>query len=223
MKKTTFKPRRRHIALAVLIVVLVALLTGLVLSLNQKSPTSSGNIYMTPKSAHVNKGSDVTYTIRVTPGTPIDTVTATLTYDAAKLSYKSASYNESPFSVQIPAIKKTGSVMIQSAQFNGKVTNDSYIASLTFTALENGSPKVKLSGNAAYQGVATNPAINGKSTQTSSAAAQRATPWLIGILLLIVGVVGAVLFLIIRRRRHTLQTRKHKNIQEDTEKTDETA
>ena len=218
--KLTFKPQRRHLPYLIIAVIALALLAGLVLSLLQKdAQTTSGNLYLTPKNTSASKGSDVSYTVRLSPDSPVDTVTATLSYDASKLAYKSVSYTNSPFSVQIPAITKSGSVTVQAAQFNGKITTDSFVASVIFTALDNGSPEVKLAGNAAYAGVATNPAINGAGG-ASSKSLQRIAPWAIGLLLCL---VATVILLIIRRRQITLQSNNSKKTPDNIGKTDETA
>lgn len=218
--KFKFKPQRRHLPYLIIAVIALALLVGLVMSLLQKDPhTTSGNLYLTPKTASASKGSDISYTVRLSPDSPVDTVTATLSYDASKLTYKSVSYKNSPFSVQIPAITKSGSVTVQAAQFNGKITTDSFVASVVFTALDNGSPEVKLVGNAAYAGVATNPTINGAGG-ASSKSLQQAASWITGLLICL---IGAAIILIIRRRQPTLQSNNSKKIQDDTGKTDETA
>ena len=220
--KLSFKPHPHHIVLTVIALAFVALSVGLVFSLLQKdTSTHSGNLYyLTSKYGSIDKGSDITYTVRLAPETPVDTVTATLSYDASKLTYKSVSYKDSPFSTQIPAINKAGSLMIQSAKFHGNVTQDSFVASVVFTATESGSPEVKLAGNAALAGIATNPTINGKSG-TSTQSMQRAMPWIIGLIVCLVA--GIILFLIIRRHQNKLQSNNHKKIQEDTGKPDETA
>lgn len=266
--KFNLKPRPHHIPLIVVILVAITLSIGLVLTLLQKdSPAATGNLYLVPKSAFTSKDQDVTYTVRLFPGAPVDTVTATLTYDTSKLAYKSVSYKDSPFSVQIPAINKPGSLTIQSAKFNGNITQDSLVAAVIFTALDGGTQNVTLNGNAAHAGIATHPAINGvpnedinagavacdaadcpkssnsaqdsttvpanaangltqnvlKAVGVSPASARRAAPWLMGVAVCMVVGAGIALFLILRRRRHTLQSSNDKKIQDNTEKTDETA
>lgn len=218
--KFKFKPQRRHLPYIIIAVIALALLVGLVFSLLQKdSQTNSGDLYITPKNASASKNSDVTYVVRLSPDTPVDTVTATLSYDASKLSYKSVSYTNSPFGAQIPAIKKTGSVTIQSAKFDGDVTRDAFVASVVFTALDGGPADVKLSGNAAQAGVATNPTINGVG-KAATLSLQRTAPWIIGLFLYL---IATTIILIIHRRKHTLQSNNHKKTQDNTGKTDETA
>lgn len=220
MKKINFKLQPHHIALSIAALTTLVFSVGLVISLLQKNPSASGNLYITPKSASVSKDSEVTYTVRLSPGTPVDTVTATLHYDASKLSYKSTSYKSSPFDIQIPAIQKARSITLQSAQYNGNVTRDSLVASVVFTALENGTPEIKLTGNAAHAGVATNPTLNATAgIGTSSAAAL----WLTGLITSLLAGIGILIFLIIRRRRHTLHSKNHKKTQENIGKSDETA
>ncbi len=219
--KLKFKSRRLHIAFFMIALVLIAYSVGLVLTLLQKgSLAHTGNLYYSASNhGRVDKGSDISYTIRLAPGTAVDTITATLNYDPAKLAYKSVSYRDSPFNVQIPAVSKTGSLMIQSAKFNGLVTQDSFVASVVLTSLDGGLPSVTFTGNAARAGIATNPSING-TTDATSKSIERVTPWLIGIVANLV--IGIALILIIRRRKHTLQSNNHKNIQENTKKSDGT-
>lgn len=228
--KFTLKPnikklQLRHILFIVIALIVALLLTGLVLSLLQKDPQDkSGNLYyLTSQSSKAGKDSDITYSIRFSPGEPVDTVTASLDYDPNKLTYKSVSYEDSPFNTQIPEIKETGSITIQSAQFNGNITQDSFVASIVFTPLGHVLPSdVKLSGNAAHAGIATNPTIN-QPDGVSSKSSQRAAPWLIGLILCLFVSVGFAIFLIIRRRKHKLHNNNHKKTQDNTGNTDEAA
>ncbi|MBL8121556.1 hypothetical protein JNM87_02295 [Candidatus Saccharibacteria bacterium] len=125
--------------------------------------TSMGNIYTQPAAVSMKKGDSVKLALRIEPGTPIDTVTVGVGYDSSELQYKSVSYAESPFSTQIPATSAPAKVTVQSAKFGGDpVSADSLVATLSFAALKDGTPRLVLSGNAARAGVATNPTLNGQ-------------------------------------------------------------
>lgn len=125
--------------------------------------TSMGNIYTKPATVTVKKGQAVKLTIRIEPGTPVDTTTASVQYDASQLQYKSVSYEGSPFSTQIPAIAEASKVTVQAAKFGGSpVSSDSAVAVLNFSALKDGTATFTLSGNAARSGSATYPTLNGQ-------------------------------------------------------------
>lgn len=154
---------KQRIPLIVIAVATVVTLIGFILAvLLQPSQAGSGDIYLKEKTQSANASQDITYEVRVRPGTAIDTVTATLSYNTSALTYKSAVYTDSPFTTQIPAIAQDGSVTLQAAQFNGKIRDDSLFARVTFTASRADKHTVKLSaGNAALAGVATYPSLNG--------------------------------------------------------------
>ncbi len=171
-----------HIPLFVIGLAAVLLSVGLVLTLMQKqAPASSGNIYLTQASVAADKDKEVRFDVRIAPGAHIDTVTATATYDTAKLAFKSAVYTDSPFSSQIPAVDQDSRVTVQAAKLGGQtVDNDAFVATLVFTALASGTQAIELTdGNAAKAGVATNPTVSGKTvvrpaTQPAGSASQAA-------------------------------------------------
>jgi len=229
-------PKKHQIPLTIVAVAFLVTTIGLLVGVTQKTtPAGVGNLYLSERSLSAQEKQDVTYTVRITPDTTIDTVTATLTYDKDKLAFKSADYKNSPFSVQIPALKHDGSVTIQAAQFNGAITGDSLFARVTFTATRSGSHEVKLSaGNAAHAGLATNPALNGvtqyaeeattsaapaanpvvRSSQyilqtggASPAAALRGAPWLIGVVISLIAAIPATLYFL--KQRKTKPSSKH--------------
>lgn len=222
-------PKKQQIPLIIVVVAFLVTTIGLLVSVTQKTtPAGVGNLYLSERSLSAQEKQDVTYTVRITPGTTIDTVTATLTYDKDKLTFKSADYKNSPFSVQIPALKHDGSVTIQAAQFNGAITGDSLFARVTFTATRSGNHEVKLSaGNAAHAGTATNPALNGvtqyaEETRSSTApaanpvirssqyilqtagaspeAALRGAPWLIGVIISLLAAIPVTLVYLKQRK-----------------------
>ncbi len=154
---------KQRIPIIVIAAATVVTLIGFILAvLLQPSQAGSGDIYLKEKTKSADANQDIIYEVRVRPDTPIDTVTATLSYDTSALTYKSAVYTDSPFTTQIPAIAQDGLVTLQAAQFNGKVRDDSLFARVTFTASRADKHTVKLSaGNAALAGVATYPSLNG--------------------------------------------------------------
>lgn len=126
------------------------------------SSSTQGNLYLAANELSLTAGKAATATIRIEPGTPIDTVTATLRFDQAKLAYSSVAYTDSPFTTQVPATSTDSSVTVQAAKFGGPtVSSDAVIATVTFMAKQSGVTTLGLSGNAARAGVATNPLVNG--------------------------------------------------------------
>lgn len=169
MKKTRFSPRPHHIPFVVFALAAIIMSAGLVVTLLQKTaPATTGNIYLASKTAAAKTGEDVSFVVRISPGTTIDTVTATASYDSNVLTFKKATYADSPFSSQIPATQKGNTLTVQAAKLGGKgIKDDSYIATLVFTAKKQGTVNLKLiDGNAALAGVATHPTIDGKVVET---------------------------------------------------------
>lgn len=170
-----------HIPIAIIVLAALVLSTGLVLTLIQRpAPASTGNIYLTTPTVTAEKDAEVRFTLRINPGARIDTVTATVKYDASKLSYKKAEYPDSPFASQIPATNKDSTVTVQVAKLGGQtVESDAFVATLVFTALKSGTHTLDLTaGNAAHAGVATNPALMGKAVEqpiAGNGAAQAVT------------------------------------------------
>lgn len=178
MNTKALLPKRHHIPFLVLGVIALAFSIGLVLTLLQhNAPAISGNIYLQQPTISANKNEPVAFTVRITPGAQIDTVTATAKYDTARLRYEKTEYTDSPFSSQIPATKTTDTVTVQSAKLGGDtVSTDAYIATLRFTALQSGAQTLSLvDGNAAHAGQATYPAVMGKVIERDVAAQNSAT------------------------------------------------
>src|SRR5712691_9790796 len=75
--------RNSHTKIAAITAVL--LLVGAVIN-PPKVLASTGTIYLSPPSQSIQNGNSVTLNLRVTPGTAIDTVSASVSYDASKLS-----------------------------------------------------------------------------------------------------------------------------------------
>lgn len=163
------KPRFQIIA-TLLAAAIVAVVVAV--GLQQPLPAKTGDIYLTEKSATVKKDGDVSFTLRITPGTAIDTVTATLSYDKSLLQYVKATYTDSPFGSQIPAAARDDSVTIQAAKLGGQtVDSDAFIATISFKGLKDGTARPTLTaGNAARAGEATHPTLAGKIVEASDSA-----------------------------------------------------
>lgn len=124
---------------------------------------ASGNMYLNLSSASVQQNNTFTSSIRINPGTSIDTVDVTLTYDPAMVQYQSITYSGSPFTTQLGFSSTANSLHFTSGWLGGSVSSDTFIATVTFKALAgSGSSALSLAGsNAASGGTVTNPALNG--------------------------------------------------------------
>lgn len=158
-------PKPHHIPLIVMGLLVIVFSVGLVLTLlQQRAYVASGNMYSSLLSSTASVGANVRVAVRIAPGSRVDTVTATVEYDTAALSYEKVEYAGSPFSTQIPAKIGNGTVTIQSAKLGGNTIDaDSLIGTIVFMSKQNGTAQPKLVyGNAAYAGVATHPTVAGK-------------------------------------------------------------
>lgn len=163
MKKNIPIPKPHHVPYLIFGVALVVLSIGLISALQTRQVYSAtGDMYLV-LGPTVQNGGELQTTVKINPGTKVDTVTASVSYDTDALTYKEVKYTASPFSDQIPAIVKNGIITIQSAKLGGQtIDSDALIAILTFTAKKNNPVPPKLIyGNAARAGVATNPTISG--------------------------------------------------------------
>lgn len=231
MKKQFTLTKRTTLVITVVIIAVVVFVTTLYLVLRNQTPPIQGNVYLTPASLSFKKDAEVQLNVRMTPGTPIDTVTATLGYDPSLLAYKTVTYNNSPFDSQIPATNTNQKITLQVAKLGGEaVSDDAFVGTVIFTALRDGSTRPTLSaGNAARAGKAVNPnlarktvssaATNKQSTAaTSSSAVAQIAPWLmiaIGVLLL-----AGVAIAVVKNRKQ--KKAKHKEPENELEKAKET-
>lgn len=172
MKKLLFQIH--HIPFIVIGCAAIVFAVGLVVVQSEKNVpvnASGGDIYLTSYSLQAAKGQAVPFTVRVNPGAKVDAVTATVQFNADDLEYTSVSYETSPFTTQIPALSHSPKVTVQAARMGGEtVVSDSLVAVLTFTAKKDGTHTVALSeGNAAYNGMATNPLLAGKAVVRTQA------------------------------------------------------
>lgn len=117
-------------------------------------------LYISPGSGEVSKGQEFDVSLRIDPGTNVDGVTATISYDASILEFVAIDASNSAFPVSLEQIGGAGAVVITRGIFAPSVVgSDSLVANITFRALAaSSSPSViGLSGNASYAGSYTNP------------------------------------------------------------------
>lgn len=141
-------------------------------SLLVRSFAAGEKLYITPSSVDVQPGNDVTVTLRFNAGaSEINTLTATVAYDASKLQYKSNDVSGSGFGAAARAFNETttdpslqcpepsqgsgsnGSIHFMQFTCGTTVTGDLEIAKITFTALggASGTVNITVSGTALDQ------------------------------------------------------------------------
>jgi hypothetical protein len=140
----------KNIYTKIAVVTVLILVAGGSLFMHSVS-AATGTIYLTPSSQSIQNGSSFTLNLRVNPGTAIDTVSANVGFDAAKLSLTAISCSGSPFT---PVQCASGNpAQIASAILGSSTSADSFVASLTFKALVgSGTSSVTVSGDTAYAG-----------------------------------------------------------------------
>ena len=158
--------------------VLLTLIAGCLISAwPGQSSAATGVIYLSPSSSSVQVGNDITFALRINPGTSVNTVQAYINYDSTALQFVST--NLSVFPVCTQNSGGGGTVSFACAILASSVSSDSLIANITFQALKgSGSSSLGLSSaNAAYNGTWTNPSSSGASLSfTSPAPAPTPTP-----------------------------------------------
>ncbi len=122
---------------------------------------NTGNLYISPATKSMFINTNVTIAVRLTPGTTVDGVEATITYDATKLTYVSTDSTGSPFDIALGAqTGGAGTVKIARGNLNGGVATDSLVANVTFTAIAgSGTTTLQVAGNATKAGAYTNPVV----------------------------------------------------------------
>lgn len=169
--------RRLRLLLTVLL-----LCASLLAGVWQQSVYALGSIYLTPASPSVVHGSNVTLGLRISPGTAVAVVQATVNFDPAKLQYVGISTNASPFDASVQQTVGASSITIVRAKLDPSgIATDSLIANITFKALPySGSSVVTLSGaDAAFNGTYTSPGTGNATitfTPGSCPAGQTGTP-----------------------------------------------
>lgn len=138
---------------------------------------ATGVIYVSPSSTSVQVGSVFSVAIRINPGTSVNAVQATMSYNASALQWLSNSIGA--FSTCTQNTGGGGSVTLSCAMLGTSTSSDSLIASVSFKALVgSGSSSLQLSNaNAANNGTYTNPSVsNGSVSFYSPAPAPSPTP-----------------------------------------------
>lgn len=138
----------------------VALTAALGVFFIQRSFAAAGQIFISPASKSVQKGSNVTVDVRINPGGATDGVEATIGYDASKLQFVSSSGAGSPYTIELTNTGGSGTVSIARGILGGTVSaNNSLVAKVTFKALAgSGSAVLDLSGNSTTGGAYNGPA-----------------------------------------------------------------
>jgi len=145
-------------------VALAITVSGGVLAFNT-AQAATGKLYLTPASPNVNYGKNVTLNLRLTPGTAVNGVTASVTFDTAKLKYVSINTSSSAFPIQLSQSVNGGTITLDRGILNSTGTNkDGLVASITFQSrVYNGTTTVGVSGNATKADGSgyTNPSVAG--------------------------------------------------------------
>jgi hypothetical protein len=129
----------------------------------QRSLAATGQIYISPASKSLQQGSSTALAVRINPGTAVDGVEVTLSYDKAKLEFQSIDAGGSGFDTALPGnTGGNGSVKLFRGSLSSPVTTDKLIANVNFKALVgSGSASISVSGNATSAGNYTNPSVAG--------------------------------------------------------------
>ena len=124
---------------------------------------ATGTIYVSPISSSVVHGSNVTVSIRINPGTTIDSVQGTLNFDATKLTLVAVNTASSAFTTELQNTTTGSSVTFARGDFGAGVSGDALVETVTFSAKPyNGSTSLTISGgNADSGGTLTGPTVSG--------------------------------------------------------------
>lgn len=153
-----------------ILILLSVILSVSVFAFVPKSEAAAGTMYVSPAAADIERGNTFNVSIRINPGTSVDTVQASLSYSTAYLQLDSMSLGV--FSSCLQQSAGGGSVNLTCAMLGSSTSSDSLIANITFTALAgSGATPLSLSGNAAYSGAYTNPGASGAQISFYSPAA----------------------------------------------------
>jgi len=146
LRKNTFK--------RIAIISSAFLASGSIWALNTVPVAAAANqLYLSPASVTVQKDDSFSVSLRVNPGTAIDTVTASIGFDSSQLTLQGVDCSGSPLTA-FPSCPTSGNpVSITSYIPGGSVTTDSFIARLTFKAVaSSGTGTITLSGDVAAGG-----------------------------------------------------------------------
>lgn len=125
----------------------------------QHALAATGIIYITPGSSSIQAGSSETVSLRINPGTTVDGVQATVSYDPSSLQLNSVDNSASPFNAQLQKSAGGGTIKLSLGNLSGGVSSDALIANINFTALaSSGGATLAISNaNATSGGSYTNP------------------------------------------------------------------
>jgi hypothetical protein len=140
----------------------------------QQVAAATGSIYLTPGSKSVQINTNVTFSLRVDPGTSIQGVEAKVNFDTTKLEYVSYSSAGSAFALQMQRNVAGGTITLAyGASLGQVVTADSLIENITFKAkVSSGSSSITLTdANAVNNGAYTDPASSGATVNFTAAPA----------------------------------------------------
>lgn len=141
------KSKRFNVPIMVALMSLLAL-TGVYLV--YKSHAANDSLVLTPATANVGLGTNVTVTITENSGTDaVNAVEADLTYDATKLQFVSIDSSSSPFTLQAVSTGGSGTVKIARATTGTTVTGAQLVGTVTFTAIGTGSTPVNFAASSA--------------------------------------------------------------------------
>ena len=162
-----------------LVVICALIVVGGSISINRVF-AATGSIYLTPTSSSIQPGSNVTVSLRINPGTPVNGVEANINFDTAKLEFVSASPANGAFSAELLQVTTGGTIQVARGVFGGGVSTDSLVVTVVFKALaSSGSSAITLTNaNAtALDASYTNPAAqNATVTFTTPVPTPSPTP-----------------------------------------------
>jgi len=154
---------------------LVALFGGVLLI--QHTVATPGNFSLGLSSSSVQNGNNMTVNVRVNPGTAIDTIDASLTYDQSKLQFVSVNSAGSAFPLELTNSGGDGSVSMIRFITGDTVSGDSFVAQVTFKALAgSGSTGLSVSGTGVLAGAATTPDNGTATVNLTTPSAPNPTP-----------------------------------------------
>jgi hypothetical protein len=161
--------------------VIVALMVGSLFFWVRHTSAAAGQMYISPGSTSVPVGSNFTVSVRINPaGGSVDSLTAIVNYDSAKLQFVSNNTAGSGLATTLAQSGGGGTVQLDQASFPpaAPVTADALVAQITFKALV-GSGTASLNmgsgSNTLTLGVYNNPALSG-ATVTLTTPAPPVTP-----------------------------------------------
>ena len=129
---------------------------------------ASGQIYLAPATDSIQIGNTFTLALRINPGTAVNAVQATVSYDQNALEFISSSIGV--FSTCVSNSGGGGSVTLACAMLGTSTSSDSLIDNITFKALSgSGNTTLNLiNANASNAGSWTNPSSSGATIDLTS-------------------------------------------------------